>query len=95
MPKMHLRQPWFTYSACVWFPKNKERIQKHKETGDSGYIYRNELDKASFHHNISYIDFKDIPRWTTSDYVLHDIAVNITENRKYSKYRLASIASIV
>ena len=27
MPKMHLRQPGFTYSACVPFTKTKERIQ--------------------------------------------------------------------
>ena len=33
MPEMHLRQPGFTYSACGPFTKNKERIQKFKETG--------------------------------------------------------------
>ena len=48
MPEMLLRQPWFTYSACGPFTKNKERIQKFKQTGDSRYIYRNELDKAFF-----------------------------------------------
>ena len=48
MPKMHLRQPEFTYIACGPFTKkkNKERIQKFKETGDSRCIYQNELDKA-------------------------------------------------
>ena len=35
MPEMHLRQPGFTYSACGTFTKNKERIQKFKQTGDS------------------------------------------------------------
>ena len=35
MPEMHLKQPGFTYSACGQFTKNKERIQKLKETGDS------------------------------------------------------------
>ena len=34
MPKMHLRQPRFTYSACRPFTKDKDRIQKFKETGD-------------------------------------------------------------
>ena len=34
-PKMHLRQPGFTYSACGPFTKNKKRIQKFKQTGDS------------------------------------------------------------
>ena len=35
MPKMHLKQPGFAYSACGAFTKNKERIQKFKETGDT------------------------------------------------------------
>ena len=39
MPEMHLRQPEFTYNACGPFTKNKERIEKFKETGDSRYIY--------------------------------------------------------
>ena len=43
MSEMHLRQPGFTYSAYRPFTKNKERIQKFKETGDSRYIYQNEL----------------------------------------------------
>ena len=62
MPEMHLRQPGFSYSACVPFTKNKERIQTFKETVDSRYIYRNELDKASLQHDIAYGDFKDLPR---------------------------------
>ena len=48
MPEMHLRQPQFTCSACGPFTKHKQRIQKFKETGDTNYIYKNELDKASF-----------------------------------------------
>ena len=48
MPKMHLRQPGFTYSACSPFTKNKKRINKIKETGDSRYIYQNKLDRACF-----------------------------------------------
>ena len=43
MPEMHLKQPGFTYTACGPFTKNKERIQKSKETGDTKYIYRNKF----------------------------------------------------
>ena len=43
MPEMHLKQPGFTYTACRPFTKNKERIQKSKETGDTKYIYRNKF----------------------------------------------------
>ena len=52
MPGMHLKQPGFTYSACALFTKNKERIQILKKTGDTNYIYRNELDKACFQHDM-------------------------------------------
>ena len=47
MPEMHLRQPGFTFSACGRFTRNKERIQKFKQTGDLRYIYRNELGTAA------------------------------------------------
>ena len=60
VPEMHLRQSGFTYSACGPFTKNKQRIQKLKETGDSRYIYQNELDKACFQHDMTYGDFKDL-----------------------------------
>ena len=47
--EMHLRQPGFTYIACGLFKKkNKERIQKFKETEHSRYIYQKKLDKACF-----------------------------------------------
>ena len=59
IPEMHLRQTEFTYSAYEPFTKNKERIQKFKETGDSRYIYQNKLDKACFQHDTPYGDFKD------------------------------------
>ena len=38
MPEIHLKQPGFTYSACGTFTKNKKRIQKFKETGNTKYI---------------------------------------------------------
>ena len=43
MPEMQLRQPQFVYSACGPFTGHKERIKKLKKTGDTRYIYRNEL----------------------------------------------------
>ena len=54
MPEMHLKQPGFTYSACGAFTKNKERLQKLMQTGNTNYIYRNDLDKACFQHGIAY-----------------------------------------
>ena len=85
---MHLKQPGFTYSACGPFTKNKERIQKFKETGDTNYIYKNELDKACFQHDMAYEDFKDIARRTASDKVLRYKAFDIAKNPKYDGYQL-------
>ena len=59
MSEMHLKQPGFTFSACGPFTKNKERIQKLKKTGDTSYIYKNELDKTCFQYDMTYGDFKD------------------------------------
>ena len=94
MPEMHLRQPGFTYSACGPFNKNKERIQKFKETGDTSYIYKNELDKACFQHDMAYEDFKDLPRRTASDKILRDKAFNIGKNPKYDGYQ-RGLASMI
>ena len=47
------------YSTCGPFTKNKERIKKFKETKHTNYIYKNELDKACFRHDMAYEDFKD------------------------------------
>ena len=77
MPEMHLKQLGFTYSACGPFTKNKERIQKFKETGDTSYIYKNELNKACFEHDMAYGDFKDLAKRTAFDKVLRDKAFNI------------------
>ena len=60
MSEMHLRQHQFTYSACGPFTKRKQRTQKFKETGDTNYIYKNELDKACFVHDAAYSDSKEL-----------------------------------
>ena len=94
MPEMHLRQPGFTYSACGPFAKTKERIQKFKQTGDSRYVYKNELDKACFQHDMAYGDFEDLKRRTAADNVLRDKAFNIAKNPKYDGYQ-RGLASMV
>ena len=87
LSEMHLKQPGSTYNACRPFTKNKERIQIYKETEDTTYIYKNELDKAYFHHDMAYEDFKDLARRTASDKVLRDKAFNIAKNSKYDGYQ--------
>ena len=94
MSGMYLKQPEFTYSACGPFTKNKERFQKFKEIGDTNYIYKNELDKACFRHDMAYGDFKDLARRAASDKVLRDKAFNVAKNTKYDRYQ-RGLASMV
>ena len=94
LSEMHLKQPGFTYRACGLFAENKERIQKFKETGDTNYTYKNELDKAYFQHDMAYGDFKDLARRTASDKVLRDKAFNIAKSSKYDGYQ-RGLASMV
>ena len=61
-PEMHLKQLRFTYSICGPFAKSKQRIQKFMQTGDTNYIYMDELDKACFQHEMAYGDFKYLAR---------------------------------
>ena len=74
--------------------KTKKEFKNLKKTGDSNYIYKNELDKACFQHDMAYGDFKDLKRRTASDKVLRDKAFNIAKNPNYDGYQrgLASIA---
>ena len=67
--------------------KNRERIKKFKETGDTRYIYKNELDKACFQNDIACGDFKDLAKRTASDKFLRDKAFSIAKNPKYDGYQ--------
>ena len=84
---MHLRQPGSKCIASGPFTKNKERVEKVKETGDSRCIYQNELDKTCFHYEIAQEDFKDLPRRTGSDKELRDNTFNVAKNPKYDEYQ--------
>ena len=72
MPEMYLKQPGFTYSACGLFTKNKERIEKFMQTGNTDFIYKNDLDKACFQHDMAYGKSKDLTTKTQLDKVLRD-----------------------
>ena len=94
MPEIHSRQPQFTYSACGPFTRHEERIQKFKETGDTNYVFKNELDKACFVHNASYSDSKDLTRRTIADKNLKNRAFDIAKDPKYDGYQ-RGLASMV
>ena len=94
MPEMHLKQPGFTYSACGPFTKNKERIEKFMQTGNTDFIYKNELDKACFQHDMAYGKTKDLVRRTQPDKVLRDKAFKTAIDPKYDGYQ-RGLASMV
>ena len=94
MHKMHLRQPRFVNSTCGPFTRHKERKKEFKRTGDTRYIYRNELDKACFQHDSAYADHKDLINRTKADKVLRDKAYDIASNPKYDGYQ-RGLASMV
>ena len=93
MPEMYLRQPGFTYSACGPFTKNK-RIEKFIQNGNTDFIYKNELDKACFQHDMAYGKSKDLIKRTQSDKVLKDKAFKIASDPKYDGYQ-RGLASMV
>ena len=94
MPEMHLKQPGFTYSACGPFTKNKERIEKFMQTGNTDFIYKNELDKACFQHNMAYGKSKGLVKRTQLDKVLRNKAFKFASDPKYDGYQ-KGLASIV
>ena len=94
MPEIHLRQPQFTYSACGPFTRHEERIQKFKETGDTNYVCKNELDKACFVHDAAYSDSKDLTKSTVADKILKNKAFDIAKDPKYDGYQIG-LASMV
>ena len=94
MPEMHLKQPGFAYSACGPFTKNKERIGKFMQTGDTNYIYKNDLDKVCFQHGMVYVKYKDLTKRTQSDKVLRDTAFKIESNPKHDGYQRGLLSVI-
>ena len=94
MPKMHLKQPGFTYSTCGPFTKNKQRLEKFMQAGNTDFIYKKELDKASFQHDMAYGKSKDLVKRTQSDKVLKDKAFKIVSNPKQDGYQ-RGLASMI
>ena len=90
MPEMYLKQPSFTYNACGPYTKNKERTEKFVQTGNTNFIYKNELDKACFQHDMAYGKSKGLAKRTQSDKILRDKAFKIAMYPKYDSYQRGS-----
>ena len=94
MPEMHLKQSGFTYSACGPFTKTKERIEKSMQTGNTDFIYKIDLEKAFFQHDMAYGKSKDLAKRIQSDKVLRDKTFTIASDPKYDGYQ-RGLASMV
>ena len=79
---MHLKEPGFTYSTCGPFTKNKERVEKFMQTGNTDFIYKNKLDQACFQHDTAYGKSKDLEKRTQSDKIWRDKAFKIASDPK-------------
>ena len=86
-PEMHLKQPDNANSACGPFTKKKERTENFMQTVNTDFIYKNELDKACFQHDMAYGKTKNLVKRTQSDKVLKDKAFKIVSDPKYEGYQ--------
>ena len=95
MPERHLWDPKVKkYSACGPFTKHTERIQKFLNTSLLSEIYKNELDKACFQHDMAYNNYKRLKGRTQSDIALKNKAYKIAVNPNYNGFQRA-LASMV
>ena len=87
MSELYLKRPGFTYSSCGPFTRNKERTEKFMQAGNTDFIYRNELHKACFWHDMAYGKWKYLTKRTQSGKVLRDKAFKIATDPKYDGYQ--------
>ena len=78
----------------VYSQKKKERIGKFMQTGNTDFIYKNEVDKACFQHDMTYGNIKDLVKRTQSDKALKDKSFKIASDPKYGGYQ-RGLASMV
>ena len=92
--EMHLKEPGFTYSTCGSFTKNKERVEKFMQTGNTDFIYKNKLGQGCFQRDTAYGKSKDLEKRTQSDKIWRDKAFKIASDPKYDGYQ-RGLASMV
>ena len=64
------------------------------QTGNTDYIYKNNLDKACFQHDIVDGKYKDLTKRAGSDEVFREKPFKIASNPKYDGYQ-RGLASVV
>ena len=64
------------------------------QTGNTNFIYKNELDRSCFQHDMAYGKSKDLVERTQSDKILRDKAFKIVSYPKWDGYQ-RGLASMV
>ena len=64
-------------------------------TGNTEFIYRNELDKACFQHDGAYGKSKDLTKRTQSENVLRDNAFKIASDPKSKSFLIKNLVGVV
>ena len=77
------------YSAGDLFAKHTKRIQNFMQDGKLNHIFKNNLDKACFQHDMAYNKFKDLEKRTQSDVVLKNKSFKIAADRSKNGYERA------
>ena len=78
----------------LYLLKTKKQFKKIMQTRNTNYIYRNDLDKTCFRHDMAYGKYKDLIKRIESDNFLRDKAFKIASNTKYDGYE-RGLASMV
>ena len=95
MPELHLLNSIVKkYSACGPFTKQTKRIQYFLNTGKLNYVYKNDLHKGCFQHDMAYNKYKDLEKRAQSGKVLKDKAFKIASNPRCNGYE-RGLASMV
>ena len=89
MKTKNLQGQCFYQTVRLAILKNQDlsKSKNLKKARDSSYMYKNELDKIYFQHDMAYGNFKNLPRTAASDKILRVKALNIAKNMKYGRYQ--------
>ena len=80
--EMHLWDPKVgKYSACGPGTKHSDRVRSYIKTGNTDFIFKNNLDKACFYHDSGYTKYKDVEHRHIYDRQLMNAAANIANDQ--------------
>ena len=64
------------------------------QDGKLSRVYKKELNKACFQHDMAYNKYEDLTERTQSDIILKNKAFKIASNPKYNGYERASASMV-